>query len=69
MEKSLRQKHESRSNFYGSFKGPWHLKCRLLLANLKSSGLEPTALKRMENYLTGRFQRTKIVIVIVQALK
>ena len=30
------------------------------MANLKSSGLEPTALKQMENYLKGRFQRTKI---------
>ena len=33
---------------------------RLLLAKLKAYGLQPTALKQMENYLTGRFQRTKV---------
>ena len=33
---------------------------RLLLAKLKAYGLQPTALKQMENYLTGCFQRTKI---------
>ena len=32
----------------------------LLLAKLKAYGLQPTALKQMENYLTGRFQRTKV---------
>ena len=36
------------------------LNCRLLLAKLKAYGLQPTALKQMENYLTGRFQRTKV---------
>ena len=33
---------------------------RILLAKLKGYGLQPTALKQMENYLTGRFQRTKV---------
>ena len=33
---------------------------RLLLAKLKAYGLQPTSLKQMENYLTGRFQRTKV---------
>ena len=33
---------------------------RFLLAKLKEYGLQPTALKQMENYLTGRFQRTKV---------
>ena len=32
---------------------------RLLMAKLKAYGLQSTALKQMENYLTGRFQRTK----------
>ena len=36
------------------------LNYRLLLANLKGYGLQPTALKQMENYLTGRFQRRKV---------
>ena len=33
---------------------------RLLLTNLKAYGFQPTALKRIENYLSRRFQRTKI---------
>ena len=33
---------------------------RLFLAKLKAYSLQPTALKQMENYLTGRFQRTKV---------
>ena len=33
---------------------------RLPLAKLKAYGLQLTALKQLENYLTGRFQRTKI---------
>ena len=33
---------------------------RLLLAKYKAYGLQPTALKQMENYLAGRFQRTKV---------
>ena len=32
----------------------------LLLAKVNAYGLQPTALKQMENYLTGRFQRTKV---------
>ena len=36
------------------------LNYRLLLANLKRYGLQPTALKQMENYLIGRFQRRKV---------
>ena len=36
------------------------LKHRLFLAKLKAYGLQPTALKQMENYLAGRFQRTKV---------
>ena len=32
---------------------------RLLLAKLKAYGLQPTALKQMENWRTDRFQRTK----------
>ena len=32
----------------------------LLLATLKAYGLQPTALKQMENFLTGRFQMTKV---------
>ena len=32
----------------------------LLLAKLKAYGLQPTALKQMENFLTGRFQMTKV---------
>ena len=38
----------------------------LLLAKLKAYGLQSTALKQMGNYLTGRFQRTKSVIVKVK---
>ena len=33
---------------------------RLLLAKYKAYGLQPTALKQIENYLTGRFQRTNV---------
>ena len=33
---------------------------RLLLSKLKAYGLQPTALKQIENYLTGRFQTTKV---------
>ena len=33
---------------------------RLLLAELKAYGLQPTALKQMENYLAGHFQRAKV---------
>ena len=33
---------------------------RLLLVKLKAYGLQSTVLKQMENYLTGRFQRTKL---------
>ena len=36
------------------------LNYRFLLANLKRYGLQPTALKQMENYLIGRFQRRKV---------
>ena len=32
----------------------------LLLAKHRTYGLQPTALKQMKNYLTGRFQRTKV---------
>ena len=46
------------------------LKHRLLLAKHKGYGLQPTVLKEMENYLTGRFQRTKVSNrVIVYGLK
>ena len=52
MEKSLRWEHESRTNFYESFKGLWHLKSfRLLLAKLKAYSVQPTVLKQIENYL------------------
>ena len=34
---------------------------RLLLAKLKAYDLQPTALKQMENYLTGRFPRAKVI--------
>ena len=37
-----------------------NLNHRLLLAKLKAYGRQPTAQKQMENYLTGRFQRTKV---------
>ena len=33
---------------------------RLLLAKLKAYGLQPTAIKQIKNYLTGRFQRAKV---------
>ena len=33
---------------------------RLLLSKLKAYGLQPTALKQIENYLTCRFQRIKV---------
>ena len=33
---------------------------RLLVAKLKVYGLQPTVLKQLENYLTVRFQRTKV---------
>ena len=36
------------------------LNYRLLLANLKRYGLQRTALKQTENYLTGRFQKRKV---------
>ena len=36
------------------------LNYRLLLFNLKGYGLQPTALKQMEIYLLGRFQRRKV---------
>ena len=38
------------SNAFGT------LNLRLLLAKFKAYGLQPTALKQMENYLTRRFQ-------------
>ena len=37
-----------------------NLNHRLLLAKLKTYSLQQTALKQMENFLAGRFQRTKI---------
>ena len=46
--------------FMGLSKAFDTLNHRLLLAKLKASGLQPTALKQMENHLTGRFQRTKV---------
>ena len=46
--------------FMGLSKAFDALNHRLLLAKLKASGLQPTALKQMENHLTGRFQRTKV---------
>ena len=33
---------------------------RLLLAKLKAYGWQPAPLKLMQNYLTGRYQRTKV---------
>ena len=45
------------------------LNYRLLLANLKGYGLQPTALKQMENYLADRFQGEKLVIVIAHVPK
>ena len=33
---------------------------RLFLAELKAHDLKPTTLKQIKNYLTGRFQRTKV---------
>ena len=45
------------------------LNYRLLLSNLKGYGLQPTALKQMENYLAGRFQGEKLVIVIAHVPK
>ena len=33
---------------------------QILLAKLKLYGLQPTALKQMESYLTGRFKRINI---------
>ena len=33
---------------------------RVFLAKLKAYDLQATALKQKENYLTGRFQRTKV---------
>ena len=37
-----------------------NLNHRLLLAKLKAYALQSTALKQMENYLTGHFQRAKL---------
>ena len=37
-----------------------NLNHRLLLAELKAYGFQPTALKQMKNFLTGRFQRAKV---------
>ena len=37
-----------------------NLNHRLLLAKLKTYSLQQTALKQMENFIAGRFQRTKI---------
>ena len=43
---------------------------RLLLDKLKAYSPQPNALKQMENNLTGRFQKSIIiVIVIVHGLK
>ena len=33
---------------------------RFVLAKVQAYGLQSTAVKKLENYLTGRFQRTKI---------
>ena len=41
-------------------KGFDNLNHRLLQAKFKAYVLQPTALKQMENYLTGCFQRTKV---------
>ena len=46
--------------FMGLSKAFDTLNHRLFLAKLKAYGLKPTALKQIENYLTGRFQRTKV---------
>ena len=42
---------------------------RLFLAKLQVYGLQTNPLKQMENYLIGRLQRTKSVIVTVLGLK
>ena len=54
MEKALDENMKVRVIFFDT------LNHRLLLAKLKAYSLEPTALKQMENYLTSRFQRTKV---------
>ena len=46
--------------FLWIFQRPLTPEIRILLAKLEVYGLQPTALKQMENYLTGRFQRTKV---------
>ena len=60
MEKSLDENMKVGAIFMDLSKAFDTLNHRLLLAKLKAYGLQPAALKQMENYLTVRFQRTKV---------
>ena len=60
MEKSLDENMKVGAIFMDLSKTFDTLNHRLLLAKLKAYGLQPTALKQMENYLTVRFQRTEV---------
>ena len=60
MEKSLDENMKVGAIFMDLSKAFDTLNHRRLLAKLKAYGLQPTALKQMENYITGRFQRTKV---------
>ena len=60
MEKSLDENMKVGAIFMDLSKTFDTLNHRLLLAKLKADGLQPTALKQMENYLTVRFQRTEV---------
>ena len=60
MERALDKKMRVEAIFMDLSKAFDTLNHRILLAKLKTCDLQPTALKQMENYLTGRFQRTKV---------
>ena len=60
MEKTLDENMKDGAIFMNLSKAFDALNHRLLLANLKAYGLQPTAIKQIKNYFTGRFQRTKV---------
>ena len=60
MDRTLDENMKVGATFMDLWKAFDPLNHRIILAKHKAYGLQPTALKQMENYLTGRFQRTKM---------
>ena len=59
-KRALYENMKIRAIFTDLLKAFGTLNHRLLLAKLKAYGVQPTALKQMKNYLTGRAQSTNV---------